>query len=142
MMERGYWLPPNHKDLAAYAGYYVGASAVYNSSSIDQDWEHFLAGLCNQIHMRDHTLRKICDWMPCSAGQSRFVVLQNSHVDIIAEDADGYIAVYVIVPERCEAPGYAKRLFPHYMQLLEDTLKTLYPGYIRRRINSQLTETV
>ena len=33
-----------------------------------------------------------------------FVVLQNHHVDIIAEDADDYIAVYVVIQRTVNVP--------------------------------------
>ena len=64
-------------------------------------------------------------------------MLNNRHVEIIVEDADSYVAVYVIVPEDCAAPGFAKRSFPRYLAMLKETLTELYPGAISKRINSQ-----
>ena len=86
--------------------------------------------------------KKICAWKPCGAGQSRYVVLRNRHVDIIADDADGYVAVYAVIPEDCEYPGFAKRSFPQYVSLLQKVLTDMYPGSIRKRINSQHIQAV
>lgn len=140
-MGRGYWLPPSHKNLVAYDGFYIDSNAVYKENP-DKDWENLLNLLCVKMAYREKTLRKFCDWRSCGAGQSRFVVLQNRHVDIIAEDDDGYIAVYVIIPEDSECPGFAKRSFPQYISLLKSVLIDMYPGSIRKRINSQHVESV
>lgn len=139
-MGRGYWLPPAHENLFAYDGFYIDSNAVYKENP-DQGWENLLYKLCVKMAYREKTLRKVCDWRTCGAGQSRFVVLQNRHVDIIAED-DGYIAVYVIIPEDCECPGFAKRSFPQYVSLLKAVLIDMYPGSVRKRVNSQHIITV
>lgn len=140
-MGRGYWLPPAHENLPAYDGFYIDSNAVYKEN-LDQDWENLLNKLCIKMAYHEKTLRRICDWRTCSAGQSRFVILQNRHVDIIAEDDDGYIAVYVIIPEDCECPGFAKRSFPQYVSLLKAVLIDMYPGSILKRINSQHTKAI
>lgn len=140
-MGRGYWLPPSYENLAACDGFYIDAGAVYTDNPYD-DWEKFINTLSFKLSYREKTLKKICAWKPCGAGQSRFVVLQNRHVDIIADDADGYVAVYVIIPEDCEHPGFAKRSFPQYLSLLQTVLTEMYPGSIRKRLNSQHTKAV
>ena len=140
-MGRGYWLPPSYENLPAYDGFYIDSSAVYTDDP-DQDWENLLHKICVKMAYHEKKLRTVCDWRTCSAGQSRFVVLQNRHVDIIAEDDDGYIAVYVIIPENCECPGFAKRSFPQYVSLLKSVLTDIYPGSIRKRVNSQHIKTV
>lgn len=144
-MGRGYWLPPKHECLKACDGYYIDSDAIYQSDQPDmeKDWNRFLERLCKRIMFQDQTLTKRCEWKPCDAGQSRFVVLQNQLVDIIVEDVDGYIAVYVIVPEDCKNPGYAaRRIFPEYIYMLKRILVELYPGKIRKRLNSQHTASV
>ena len=70
-------------------------------------------------------------------GQDYFVLLYNRHIEIIVEDADGYVAIYAIIPDTCEAPGFAKRSFPRYLAMLKETLTELYPGAVSKRINSQ-----
>lgn len=140
-MGRGYWLPPSHENLAAYDGFYIDSNAVYKENP-DQDWEIMLHKLCVKMAYREKTLRKVCDWRNCGAGQSRFVVLQNRHVDIIAEDDDGYIAVYVIIPEDCECPGFEKRSFSQYVSLLKAVLIDMYPGSVLKRLNSQHVKAV
>lgn len=140
-MGRGYWLPPSCENLAAYGGFYIDSSAVY-TDNLDQDWENLLNMLCVKMTYREKTLQRVCCWKSCGAGQSRFVVLQNRHVDIIAEDDDGYIAVYAVIPEDCECPGFAKRSFPQYVSLLQTVLTDMYPGSIRKRLNSQHTKAV
>lgn len=140
-MGRGYWLPPSCENLAACDGFYVDADAVYTTGP-DQDWGKFIDTLSVKLSYREKTLTKTCAWKSCGAGQSRFVVLQNRHIDIIAEDADGYIAVYVIIPEDCEHPGFAKRSFPQYVSLLQKVLTEMYPGSVRKRLNSQHTKAV
>ncbi len=140
-MGRGYWLPPSCENLAAYDGFYIDSSAVY-TDNLEQDWNKLLNTLSVKMSYRDKTLKKACCWKSCGAGQSRFVVLQNRHVDIIAEDADDYIAVYAVIPEDCECPGFAKRSFPQYISLLQAVLTDMYPGSVRKRLNSQHTKAV
>ena len=140
-MGRGYWLPPADENLAACDGFYIEAEAVYTGDPYD-DWEKFINTLSVKLSYREKTLEKICAWKPCGAGQSRYVVLRNRHVDIIADDADGYVAVYAVIPEDCEYPGFAKRSFPQYVSLLQKVLTDMYPGSIRKRINSQHIQAV
>ena len=70
-------------------------------------------------------------------GQNYFVLLCNSQVEIIAEDADGYVAVYAIVPGSVDAPGIARRAFPRYVALLKDTLTGLIDSRYAGRIYRQ-----
>lgn len=140
-MGRGYWLPPQSENLAACDGFYVDSKAVYTMNP-DAEWEAFLEKLAQRLIEKEHTLRKVQRWQSCDAGQCRFVVLQNRSFDIIAEDVDDYIAVYVIIPEDCPTPGYAKRSFGRYMELLKEVLTELYPGSVRKRVNSQRTKAV
>lgn len=140
-MGRGYWLPPAYENLTAYDGFYIDSSAVY-TENLEQGWNELLHKLSVKMSYRDKTLKKACCWKSCGTGQSRFVVLQNHHVDIIAEDADDYVAVYAVIPEDCECPGFAKRSFPQYVSLLQAVLTDLYPGSVRKRVNSQHTKAV
>ena len=140
-MGRGYWLPPSAENLVACDGFYIDAAAIYTTDPYG-DWGKFLNTLCVKLSYREKTLQRICAWKACSAGQRRFVVLQNHHVDIVADDACGYVAVYVIIPEDCQHPGFAKRSFPYYVSLLKKVLIDMYPGSIKKRLNSQHTKSV
>lgn len=135
-MGRGYWLPPNHDNLIASDGFYIESSAVYGND-ISAGWDRLLDSVSKKMMFKERTFNKFCNWKSCGLGQSYFVMLNNRHVEIIVEDADSYVAVYVIVPEDCAAPGFAKRSFPRYLAMLKETLTELYPGAISKRINSQ-----
>lgn len=140
-MGRGYWLPPQSENLAACDGFYIDTKAVYIKDP-DTDWPDFLDALSRQMIIKERTLRKVQRWKSCDAGQCRFVVLQNRSFDIIAEDVDDYIAVYVIIPEDCPTPGYAQRSFKRYVEMLKEVLTALYPGSVCKRVNSQRTKAV
>ena len=140
-MGRGYWLPPNHEELVASDGFYVESDCVYGAD-LAAGWEAFLQTVCKKMKFKDNTFQKVCEWKSCGMGQSRFVLLQNRHVEIIAEDADGYVAVYAIIPEDNPAPGFAKRSFPRYLAMLKDVLTELYPGAVFKRRNSQHLQQV
>lgn len=140
-MGRGYWLPPQSENLVAFDGFYVNSNAVYKADP-DVDWQLFLERVGRRMLVKERSFCKVHRWKSCGTGQSRFVILQNRHVDIIAEDVDDYIAVYVIIPEDCASPGFAKRSFPRYVDMLQEVLTGLYPGNIRKRVNSQRTTAV
>ena len=135
-MGRGYWLPPQHDNLTASDGFYIDSSAVY-ADGISAGWNKLLDSVSEKLIFKEKTFDKFCNWKTCGLGQSYFVLLCNRHVEVIAEDADGYVAVYAIIPETCEAPGFAKRSFPRYLALLKETLTELYPGAVSKRLNSQ-----
>ncbi len=135
-MGLGYWLPPQHEELAAFDGFFIDGKAVYTDEP-NADWEKFLESLFKKLNFRDNTLQKMCNWKSCGMGQSYFVLAYNRQVEIIAEDTDGNIAVYAIIPEDCEAPGFAKRSFPKYITLLFNTLTEMYPGAISKRTNAR-----
>ena len=140
-MGRGYWLPPNHAELVASDGFYIEAGKVYGDD-ISTGWDSLLKTLCRKLKIKDNTFQEVCEWKSCGMGQSRFVLVQNRHVDIIAEDADGYVAVYAIIPEDNVAPGFAKRSFPRYLAMLKEMLTELYPGAVFKRRNSQHLQKV
>lgn len=133
-MGRGYWLPPNHEALVASDGFYVECDSVYGAD-IDAGWESFLEVLCRKLKIKENTFQQVCEWKTSGMGQSRFVLVRNRHVDIIAEDSDGYVAVYAIIPENNAAPGFAKRSFPRYLAMLKEILTELYPGAVFKRHN-------
>ena len=135
-MGRGYWLPPQHDNLTASDGFYVDSSAVYGSD-ISAGWDKLLDSVSKRLIFKEKTFNKFCNWKSCGLGQNYFVLLYNRHVEIIVEDADGYVAVYAIIPDTCETPGFAKRSFPRYLTMLKETLTELYPGAVSKRINSQ-----
>ncbi|WP_077534351.1 hypothetical protein [Massiliimalia massiliensis] len=140
-MERGYWLPPNYKNLFAYDGFYIDSRAVYTRNQ-DTDWEQFLGLLSKKMKYRKKSLIEQCEWKICGNGKFRFVVLEDQYVHVIAEDVEDYLAIYVIIPEDCKMPGHAKRAFSGYVNALKDVLIDLYAGKVRKRVNSQHTELV
>ena len=140
-MGRGYWLPHGAETLPLYDGFYVDCKAVYTGDDLTTDWQAFLDKVCGAMQKELGTMQRLCDWVPCDLGQSRFVLLQNETVQIIAEEADGYIAVYAIVPENC-ASKRAQRVFQVALQNLRCVLTALYPGFVSKRLNSQHIEKV
>ena len=135
-MGRGYWLPPGHDKLVASDGFYIDSSAVYEND-ISAGWNKLLDTVSKRLIFKEKTFNKFCNWKSCGLGQNYFVLLYNRHVEIIVEDADGYVAIYAIIPEDSKAPGFAKRSFPRYLAMLKETLTELYPGAVSKRINSQ-----
>lgn len=140
-MERGYWLPPRAKYLAAYAGFYIDSETVYQGN-VDNGWEQMLEGLCQKLTGYDTSFQKQCAWTNGQTGRNRFVILKNEKVEIIGEDNDEYVAVFVIIPEECQKLEDAKCVFPRYVALLRAALSELYPGHILKRINSQHIKVV
>ena len=140
-MERGYWLPPRAKYLAAYAGFYIDSETVYQAN-MDSGWNRLLDGLCQKMTGYEASFQKRCAWTPRQSGRRRFVILKNEEVEIIAEDDDGYVAVFVIIPEDCRNPEEIKQIFPRYVTLLRTALAEMYPGHILKRINSQHVKEV
>ena len=132
-MERGYWLPPRAKHLAAYAGFYIDSETVYQAN-MDSGWNQLLDGLCQKLTNYESSFQKRCAWTNKQAGRNRFVILKNEEVEIIAEDDDEYVAVFVIIPEDCRNP--------EDVTLLRTALAEMYPGHILKRINSQHAKAV
>ena len=141
-MGRGYWLPPGHEKLKYFDGFYVDCAAVYTDSDIETGWQLFLDNVCNKLAHKNPNYKRICEWVPCNLGQSRFVLMENDYIEIIAEEADGYIAVYAIVPETKKNITSTNRHFQTAVKELKDILLELYPGNISRRLNSQHIEIV
>lgn len=140
-MKRGYWLPANAEHLAGCDGFYVDSSAVYHGN-METCWDNFLDTLCQKMAAKKPTLQKYCGWKQYTGGRSGFVILYDRYVDLIVEDVEEYVAVYLIIPESCKTPGYAKRAFPGYFKALQEVLTELYPGTVRKRLNSQHTTLV
>ena len=140
-MERGFWLPPRAKHLAAYAGFYIDSETVYQEN-MDSGWNRLLDGLCRKITGYDASFQKRCVWTNLKIGRNRFVILKNEEVEIVAEDDDEYVAVFVIIPEDCRNTEETKQIFPRYVTLLRTALAELYPGHILKRINSQHVKEV
>ena len=140
-MERGYWLPPRAKHLAAYAGFYIDSETVYQAN-MDSGWNQLLDGLCQKLTNYESSFQKRCAWTNKQAGRNRFVILKNEEVEIIAEDDDEYVAVFVIIPEDCRNPEEIKQIFPRCVTLLRTALAEMYPGHILKRLNSQHAKAV
>ena len=75
-MERGYWLPPRAKHLAAYAGFYIDSETVCQAN-MDSGWNQLLDGLCQKLTNYESSFQKRCAWTNKQAGRNRFVILKN-----------------------------------------------------------------
>ena len=126
-MERGYWLPPRAKYLAAYAGFYIDSETVYQET-MDSGWNRLLDGLCQKLIGYEASFQKRCAWTNRQTGRTRFIILKNEEVEIIPED--------------CRNPEEIKPIFPRYVTLLRTALAEMYPGHILKRINSQHVKEV
>lgn len=135
-MARGYWLPENYENLPACDGFYVDADAVYANGNVEDVWETVVDSCIEKLIFKDPTLIRCGSWRENPKGPQRFVLARNDKVDIILEDVERHLAVYALIPEDCEFPGYAKRSFPKYLRILKESLTELYPGHIRHRTNS------
>ncbi len=89
----------------------------------------------------NHPFRSDAHGQTSKLAESRFVILRNEEVEIIAEDDDEYVAVFVIIPEDCRNPEEIKQIFPRYVTLLRTALAEMYPPY-SQRINSQHAKAV
>lgn len=135
--KRGYWIP---EGSLAYEGFYVKTAAVYTTGNSTHDWETFLTGVGRGLLLKDKTLEIYCEYR-----LRRFVLARNSMVEIVVEQCDGlrddpatgYLAVFVIIPEDCEAPYRAEHFFNHDVEILKSTLFALYPHNVFERVNSQ-----
>lgn len=136
-MDRGFWLPPGYRRLPAYDGYYIDAEAVYATGDIYADWDRFLNGVCSRLSAEIPAMRKICDWTLSPAGNGRFILTADDLIQVIAEDADSYVAVYAIIPESGKASAKAKRQLSKVLKQLEAILTSQYPDHVWRRENSQ-----
>lgn len=76
---------------------------------MDSGWNQLLDGLCQKLTNYESSFQKRCAWTNKQAGRNRFVILKNEEVEIIAEDDDEYVAVFVIIPEDCRNPEEIKR---------------------------------
>lgn len=140
-MDRGYWLPPRANRLAAYAGFYIDSETVYQGD-MDSGWNRLLDGLCQKLTRYESSFQRRCEWTCDRTYRNVFVILKNEEVEIIAEDDDEYVAVFVIIPEDCRNPEEIKPIFPRYVTLLRTALAEMYPCHILKRINSQHVKEV
>lgn len=133
-MARGYWLPENSENLLACNGFFVDEKAVAESDA-DKRWSVFLEQVSNELRSRQRTLQAKNKWQTSSNGATRFVVLSNNHIDVVAGESRGYYAIYILIPEDCKMPYTAKDAFWRYMLDLKQTLISLYPGCVKQRKN-------
>lgn len=112
---------------AAYAGFYIDSETVYQAN-MDSGWNRLLDGLCQKLTNYESSFQKRCAWTNKQAGRNRFVILKNKEVEIIAEDDDEYVAVFVIIPEDCRNPEEIKQIFPRYVPCCRIGLGRDVPG--------------
>ena len=140
-MGRGYWYPPGAENLTACDGFLVDSRAVYKDE-IGNDWDAFLNTVCEGLKRYNPELETVKNWQSVDAGEARYVLLTDGFVQIIAEDTDGYVAAFVIIPENTRGETKAKRLFGRYYSDLKTLLVNNYPGFVKKRLNSQHLEDV
>ncbi len=140
-MGRGYWYPPNGENLAACDGFLIDSRAVYKTE-IENDWNAFLNTVCEGMKRYNPELETVNSWKSVDVGESRYVLLTDGFVQVIAEDTDGYVAAFVIIPETTSNKEKAKRIFGRYYSDLKNLLVKNYPGFVKKRLNSQHLEDV
>ena len=133
-MARGYWQPPNSENLIACEGYYIPFKAL-NIQDTEIRWNSFLEQVSNELQHKENSLKVKKEWKTVDGEQSRFVILSDNCVDIVAEESRGYYAIYVLIPENCLVPNLAKHYFWKYKLDLKKTLIELYPGNVKQRKN-------
>ena len=141
-MGRGYLVPNGAEDLVAFDCFYIDREAVYTGDNEYDDWSRFVEYCTEQLIIAVPSFHPVMTWTAHKTGQKRFVLVQNRYVDVTADEADDYVAVFVVIPEDCESPGQVKRTFSHYTEQLESVLKTKYPGRVTHRINSREAQRV
>lgn len=142
-MGRGYWLPPNAKELAACDGYYIDLEAAYDQAkSPSENWEHFLSICSQKLMEKDKSFQVVGDWKSSGNQRKRFVLLSSPRYDVVVEEDKGYLAVFLLIPEDCKQPGRAKRSFPTELEKIKQALTELYPGHVHRRIHSREIEPI
>ena len=140
-MGRGYWYPPNGENLAACDGFLIDSRAVYKTE-IENDWNAFLNTVCEGMKRYNPELETVNSWKSVDVGESRYVLLTDGLIEVIAEDTDGYVAAFVIIPETTSNKEKAKRIFGRYYSDLKNLLVKNYPGFVKKRLNSQHLEDV
>lgn len=140
-MGRGYWYPPNGENLAACDGFLIDSRAVYKTE-IENDWNAFLNTVCEGLKRYNPKLETVNSWKSVDVGESRYVLLTDGLIEVIAEDTDGYVAAFVIIPETTSNKEKAKRIFGRYYSDLKKLLCENYPGFVKKRLNSQHLEDV
>ena len=140
-MGRGYWYPPNGENLVACDGFLVDSRAIYKTEIVN-DWNAFLDTVCSGLKRYHPVLQIVKSWKSVDAGVSRFVLLTDGLIEVIADDTDGYVAVFVIIPENSVNKGKATQIFGRYYLDLKALLVKNYPGFVKKRLNSQHLEDV
>ena len=133
-MGRGYWLPPNCEKLICCDGFFVDVKAIAETDA-EKRWNMFLDQVAKELQQKEKSLKLKKEWKAVNNGCSRFVLLCDNCVDVIAEETKGYFAIYVIIPENCIVLNLAKNCFWKYKSDLKKTLIKLYPGNVKQRKN-------
>lgn len=133
-MARGYWQPPNRDKLKACDGFYVSLDA-FKIEDTEIRWNTFLEQVSNEFQNNEMCLKIKKEWKETYDGQSRFVLMCDNCVDIVAEETKGHYAIYALIPEDCMVPNLAKAHFFKYMLYLKKALLKLYPGFVKFRKN-------
>ena len=140
-MARGYWLPPMHHQLLQYNGFYVDNSAIYANDDLDAGWNRLLDRFGRLLPAYFPRMMQGNFWAPTQK-TSRYVLAYDRRFQIILETLDDYTAFFLIVPESCTATKSAIKGFEKALHQLQTLLTTLYPGHVRRRVNTWRAELV
>ena len=133
-MERGYWQPHKGEHLLACEGFYVSLDA-FKVEDTEIRWNMFLERVSKELKNNEKSLKIKKDWIETSNGQSRFVLMCDNCVDIVAEETEGHYAIFVLIPENCMVPNLAKQYFWKYKSDLKQSLIKLFPGYVKQKKN-------
>lgn len=130
---RGYWLPQGFEKLFVYDGFFIKSTGIYIGHNAEKDWNIFLDSLNAEIKKHLPEFSIVNAWKTYK-GIMRYVVAQSDNFQIIADDLDGYVTVYLIVPEKL---GKCKRtdLFKDTLNTLRKILIRYYPNDLYHRKN-------
>jgi len=131
-MERGYWKPDNSETLLKCCGFFVKSSAIPVKDTKER-WGIFLKQVSDESLKKRTSLKKVYKWEINSSERNIFIVLRDYFVDIVSEDVEDYIAIFILIPENCSTPKLAKANFDDYVEDLKEILVRLYPGSVKLR---------
>ena len=126
---RGYWLPPGYKKLSAYDGFFIKSDAVFLSDNPTKDWDCFLHKIKSAFLSTFTEFKVIQQWRTVADNQNIYVILDNGAVMLITDDADGYIAVYLISTDK-KTPDITP-----FRTALQHILCKYYPQSVYKRVS-------
>ena len=123
---RGYWLPQGYENLSAYDGFFIKSTAIFIGRDAEIDWNLFLDMLKRKTQEIFSDLTVVNAWRRYG-NNSRYIVAENNSFQIIADDLDEYVTVYLIVPETAKK-RMPKNVFAEKVKILKGILIKQYPN--------------